>query len=105
MNYGLYTIFLGMRARQNTLEAQANNIANASTTGFKAERLRYSTFEAEKGDGDKQNLVAGVLTSGSADYSEGSIQQTGRTLDVAIEGDAFCRFKRRAAFVSHAPEI
>lgn len=94
MNYGLYTIFLGMRSRQNTLEAQANNIANASTVGFKAERLLYSTFEAEKkGSGNQQNLVAGVLTSGSADFSEGTIQQTGRTLDVAIDGDAFLQIQ------------
>src|ERR1043165_8242924 len=90
MNYGLYTIFLGMRSRQNTLEAQANNIANASTVGFKAERLLYSTVEAEKkGTGDKQSLVAGVMTSGTADYSEGSIQQTGNAFDMAIEGDTF----------------
>ncbi|MBS1792349.1 MAG: flagellar basal-body rod protein FlgF [Acidobacteria bacterium] len=94
MNYGLYTIFLGMRARQNTLEAQANNIANATTPGFKAERLKYSTVEAEKkGTGDKQNLVAGVTTTGSADYTEGSIAQTGRTLDIAIEGDAFLQIQ------------
>jgi len=94
MNYGLYTIFLGMRSRQNTLEAQANNIANASTVGFKAERLLYSTVEAEKkGTSDKQNLVAGVLTSGTADFTEGSLQQTGRNLDVAIEGDAFLQIQ------------
>lgn len=94
MNYGLYTIFLGMRSRQNTLEAQANNIANASTTGFKAERLKYSTFEAEKkGSGDNQNLVAGVLTTGASDFTTGSIRQTGRALDVAIEGDAFIQIQ------------
>lgn len=94
MNYGLYTIFLGMRSRQRTLEAQANNIANASTTGFKAERLVYSSFEAEKkGESDKQNLVAGVSTSSGIDFTGGSIQQTGRSLDVAIEGDAFLQIQ------------
>jgi flagellar basal-body rod protein FlgF len=94
MNHGLYTIFLGMRSRQNTLEAQANNIANASTVGFKAERLVYSTIEAEKkGLSDKQSLVAGAMTAASADFSEGSIQQTGRNLDVAIEGDAFLQIQ------------
>jgi flagellar basal-body rod protein FlgF len=90
MNYGLYNIFLGMRARQNTLENQANNIANASTVGFKAQRMIYSTFEAEKrADNDRQLLVAGASAQTQTDFSMGSIQQTGRSLDVAIEGDAF----------------
>lgn len=83
-----------MRSRQNTLEAQANNIANASTTGFKAERLLYSTVEAEKrGNGSKQSLVAGVMTSGGTDFTAGSIQQTGRSLDIAIDGDAFLQIQ------------
>jgi flagellar basal-body rod protein FlgF len=94
MNYGLYSIFLGMRSRQNTLEAQANNIANASTVGFKAERLIYSSVAANKqGSGDKQSLVVGVSTSSGIDFTEGSIQQTGRSLDVAIDGDAFIQIQ------------
>jgi flagellar basal-body rod protein FlgF len=94
MNYGLYSIFLGMRSRQNTLEAQANNIANASTVGFKAERLIYDSVEAQKkGTGDKQNLVVGVSTTSGIDFTAGSIQQTGRSLDVAIDGDAFLQIQ------------
>jgi flagellar basal-body rod protein FlgF len=94
MNYGLYTIFLGMRSRQNTLEAQANNIANASTVGFKAERLIYNTVEAQaKGQSDKQNLLSAVTTASGTDFSAGSIQQTGRSLDVAIDGDAFLQIQ------------
>lgn len=94
MNYGLYSIFLGMRSRQNTLEAQANNIANASTVGFKAERLSYTSVEAAaKGIGDKQKLVGGVATSSGVDFTEGARQQTGRDLDVAIDGDAFLQIQ------------
>lgn len=94
MNYGLYSIFLGMRARQNTLETQANNIANASTAGFKAQRMVYSTFEAEKkGTGDRQLLVAGASAANSTDFTTGSMQQTGRGLDVAIDGDAFLQIQ------------
>jgi len=90
MDYGLYTAFLGMRARQRTLDAQANNIANATTTGYKADRLVYSAIEAaKKGAGSPQNLVAGVETSGASDFTAGSIHETGRSLDVAIDGDAF----------------
>ena len=94
MNNGLYTAFLGMRSRQRTLDTQANNIANASTTGFKAERLIYSSFEAEKkGTSDTQNLVAGVGTSSGTDFTAGSIRETGRPLDVAIDGDAFLQIQ------------
>ncbi len=79
-----------MRARQNTLEVQANNIANASTVGFKADRLAYSTIEADRrGDGPRQQYVAAAMASSRNDFSQGELQQTGRTLDVAIEGDAF----------------
>lgn len=94
MDYGLYNAFLGMRSRQQTLNALANNIANASTIGFKAERLIYSAVEtAQKGTGDRQNIVAGVMTSSGTDFSAGAIQQTGRHLDVAIEGDAFLQIQ------------
>lgn len=94
MNNGLYSSFLGMRARQRTLDTQANNIANAMTTGYKAERLLYSTIEAaQKGESSRQNLVAGVMTSGGTDFTAGSINQTGRNLDVAIEGDAFLQIQ------------
>lgn len=94
MDYGLYNAFLGMRSRQRTLDALANNIANASTTGFKAERLIYSSMEAEnRGAGDRQNLLAGVSTTSGTDFSAGAIQETGRNLDVAINGDAFLQIQ------------
>lgn len=104
MNYGLYTAFLGMRSRQRTLDVQANNIANASTTGFKAERLLYNAYEAQAktfGDaqnptGDKQLLVAGVLASDTTDFATGSIRDTGRNLDVALDGDAFLQIQTPA---------
>lgn len=94
MNPGLYIAFLGMRARQRTLEVQANNIANASTTGFKAERLIYSSFEADrKATTDNQDLISGVLTSSKTDFTTGTIKETGRVLDVAIRGDAFLQIQ------------
>ena len=94
MNYGLYTIFLGMRTRQNTLETQANNVANASTVGFKAQRMIYSTFEADKrAETDRQLLVAGASAQTNTDFSTGTIRDTGRGMDVAIEGDAFIQIQ------------
>ncbi|MBA3441637.1 MAG: flagellar hook-basal body protein [Pyrinomonadaceae bacterium] len=46
MNNGLYAAYLGMRARQRTLDTIANNIANASSAGFKGDRLLYKSVEA-----------------------------------------------------------
>ena len=46
MDHGLYTAYLGMRARQRALDVMSNNIANASTPGFKAERMLYRSIDA-----------------------------------------------------------
>ncbi|HWQ35101.1 MAG TPA: flagellar basal-body rod protein FlgF [Blastocatellia bacterium] len=58
MNIGLYTAYLGMRSRSRTLEVIANNIANASTTGFKAERLYYRSVEAAELERQRATLAA-----------------------------------------------
>jgi flagellar basal-body rod protein FlgF len=58
MNLGLYTAYLGMRARSRTLEVIASNIANATTTGFKAERLYYRSVEAAELDEQRATLAA-----------------------------------------------
>jgi len=83
-----------MRARQRTLEVQANNIANASTNGFKAEQLTYTTIDADKKSyTDHQNTVVGVMTSSSTDYTSGTLRETGSPLDVSIRGDAFIKIQ------------
>ncbi|NNE66266.1 MAG: flagellar basal-body rod protein FlgF [Pyrinomonadaceae bacterium] len=111
MNPGLYTAFLGMRARQRTLEVQANNIANASTDGFKAERLAYSTVEADhKSKSESQKMVAGVLSTSETDFRSGTLRETGGALDVSIRGDAFfqiqtprgVRYTRAGSFTQDA---
>lgn len=85
-------------SRQMTLRRQldivANNIANADTTGFKVEGL---IIEEEEAGGARNHGVSGppsfVLDQGvGRDFSQGAIRQTGRPLDVAIEGEgAFFR--------------
>ena len=72
------------------LDIAANNIANADTTGFKVEQLIVETEDAR----EARNLgVTGpgrfVLDQGvGRDFGQGAIRETGRPLDVAIEGDA-----------------
>lgn len=113
MNFGLYAAYLGMRGRQQQLDLLANNIANASTTGFKADRLLYrsvvaaqrdanqtdpngtpatpgaSTDQAENLAPKKYGIDVGVATNQTIDFSAGSIRETGRSLDIALNGDGF----------------
>ncbi len=70
-----------MLAQQGTV---ANNLANASTTGFRAQ---VSAFRAVETVGDGAATRAFVVDSTpGADFTPGPIQSTGRDLDVAIEG-------------------
>lgn len=82
-------------SRQITLKRElditANNIANADTVGFKVEQM---LVESQPGEGARNFGVKGpvqyVYDAGVArDFSMGDLRETGRPLDVAIEGDAF----------------
>jgi flagellar basal-body rod protein FlgF len=65
----------------------ANNLANASTTGFKAQ---FNTFRSVPivGDGLATRTLSVSSTPGS-DMTNGALQQTGRNLDIAINGDGW----------------
>jgi flagellar basal-body rod protein FlgF len=80
-------------SRQMTLRREldivANNIANADTTGFKVEQLLLG---AEVGERARNAFVrpgvSFVLDNGvGRDYGQGALEQTGRNLDFAIEGE------------------
>lgn len=68
-------------------EAVANNLANASTNGFRA---TFNTFRALPvyGGGLPTNAYAVMQTTG-ANFATGPMQQTGRSLDAAIKGDGW----------------
>lgn len=60
MNSGLYTAYLGMRARQQRLDLIANNIANASTGGFKADRLLYRSVSVAETEANQAASSSGA---------------------------------------------
>ncbi|RZJ43163.1 MAG: flagellar basal-body rod protein FlgF [Brevundimonas sp.] len=83
-------------SRQMTLRREldvvANNIANANTSGFKVEQLLVGTEVGERArNAFVRPGVSFVLDNGvGRDYGQGAMEQTGRSLDFAIEGeDAF----------------
>jgi flagellar basal-body rod protein FlgF len=83
-------IYVAMSGAKQMLEQQsvvANNLANVSTTGFRAQ---MSTFRAAEVFGEGAATRAFVVDSThGADFTPGAIQQTGRDLDVAIEGSGW----------------
>ena len=83
-------IYLAMSAAKQTMKAQAlamHNLANVSTTGFKAD------FEAQRampvyGPGHPSRVFAMTERPGT-NYAQGSIENTGNELDIAINGSGF----------------
>ena len=72
------------------LDIAANNIANQTTTGFKAEQARFSEFVSQIAGDDQDNTVSLVYDLDSyTDFSAGGIQATHASLDFAIDGDGF----------------
>ncbi len=98
----LSTAATGMEAQQTRLDVTANNIANTSTAGFKRSRAEFSDLMyqnqrapgAATGNGTQAptglQVGMGVRTvSTQRMHSQGELRQTGRPLDVAIEGRGF----------------
>ncbi len=80
----------GMRARMESLDMLANNIANDSAGGYKVDREFYSLYvspEASASQPDADTLP--VIEKPWTDFSQGEIRATGNPLDVAISGKGF----------------
>jgi flagellar basal-body rod protein FlgG len=87
MPYTLLDIAGVASVKVNQLDLVSNNIANASTPGYKAEHMTASV-----GD-NLPDPVSGwtprVRASVYIDFSQGVLERTGNNLDVAIQGDGF----------------
>jgi len=103
----LHSAATGMQAQQTNIDVIANNMANVNTTGFKKERaefqdLMYQTVRtpgAQAGTGASSpsglQIGLGVRTANTQFmHSQGTLQQTGNSLDLAIEGNGFFQVQR-----------
>lgn len=66
----------------------ANNIANASTGGYKSDREFYSLYAAPEANSDPQSTMP-VIERAWTDFSPGTLRPTGNPLDVALAGPGF----------------
>ena len=78
----------GLRARMESLDLLANNLANASTGGFKADREFYGLYSATETD-QEQPAAMPVIERQWTDYSQGALRPSGNALDVALDGSGF----------------
>jgi len=82
----VYTAATGLRAHMQAQAAIANNMANISTTGFRADRVVFDRIELKGGGAQLEARAPTSEEVTDADRSPGAIQSTGRALDVAISG-------------------
>ncbi len=98
----LYTAATGMDAMQTKLDVISNNLANINTTGFKKDRANFEDLLYRNqvmpgmldatGNATPTGTQIGMGTrvqSTTKDFRQGAMQQTGRELDIAIEGPGF----------------
>ncbi|WP_027350601.1 flagellar hook protein FlgE [Halotalea alkalilenta] len=79
----------GLKSASVSLDVIGNNIANSQTVGFKSSRAEFADMYAGAMAG-MGTRVAGVTQS----FGSGSIEQTDRTLDLAINGNGFFRLEQ-----------
>jgi flagellar basal-body rod protein FlgF len=83
-------LYVAMTGARETLQAQAannHNLANASTTGFRADLAAFQARHVA-GDGFDSRVYATASTTGF-DATTGTLVPTGRDLDVAVQGEGY----------------
>ena len=83
----IYTTMTGANAAAHRQSVLANNLANASTNGFRAEMSTFRSVPLQ-GDGSTTRVFALEATSGYVD-KPGPVQRTGRALDAMAVGNAW----------------
>jgi flagellar basal-body rod protein FlgF len=89
-------LYVAMTGAKQLMQAQtlvSHNLANVSTTGFRADLARFEARPIEgPGYASRVNTVATGL---GFDRSQGSLVQTGEVLDVAVDGDGWLAVQAR----------
>ena len=94
MDSGFYAACTALMARSQTLDLVANNLANVSTPGYRAQHDSFSSLLATSSGASLSGLNQAVndysvLGGGQLDLSQGNLEKTGNELDLGIEGQGF----------------
>ncbi|NLY71029.1 MAG: flagellar hook-basal body protein [Clostridiales bacterium] len=94
---GFYSAASGVLTKQRTMNVISNNISNVATTGYKSQATVESSFRehlvSRRGVDPQSNIGPGafmtVNISEYTDHSQGTLESTGRSVDLAILGEGF----------------
>ena len=113
----LYSGISGMKVNQTKLDVIGNNLANVSTTAFKGSRVNFSTTISQTlgsasaasdslgGVNGKQIGLGAQISSIDKIMSQGSMQSTSRSLDVAVDGSGYFMVAAGPALTGNADAI
>jgi flagellar basal-body rod protein FlgF len=91
----------GLRSRAESLDLAANNIANANTSAYKADREQYQVFVPEWVTPGTQEYDSWAkspeLGKSHVNFTQGSLDRTGGPLDLALEGSGFFTVEKDGA--------
>lgn len=88
MDKALYIAMTGAKHNMLAQTSHSNNMANLNTTGFRADFAQARSMPVYYGDGHPTRAYALTENPGT-NFSQGPLNETGRQLDIAIEGDGF----------------
>jgi flagellar basal-body rod protein FlgG len=94
----MYTAAAGMAAQQTRLDAVSSDLANVDTTGYKSARVAFRdlVYDDAQGYGAAKGVTLGAgsaATSIGRSTAQGALQNTKRSLDVALNGPGFIQVK------------
>jgi flagellar hook protein FlgE len=86
-----FTSLSGLRNAETDLKVIAHNIANAETVGFKKSSVQFADLVATGSATDPRRSpgIGATIAGITQDFVLGPLEQTGRSLDLAIDGDGF----------------
>src|SRR5271167_5255066 len=114
MNLALWSAKTGLDAQNTQMAISANNLANANTTGFKAQRaafqdLMYQNIRQVGAQSTQNTQYSTGLTLGTGvrivatekDYTQGSVNQTNAPLDLSVNGRGFLQITQPDGTISY----
>jgi flagellar basal-body rod protein FlgF len=91
MDNALYVTLSRQKLLLDQMDVVANNVANANTTGYKADRSLFHQYLMNTGDPDTLEFANNLATY--QNQNEGPLQETRRVFDVAIQGEGYFRLE------------